>query len=87
MSENIESRLRAIVVKLLEYDNCSIGKPEKTLKQLGFDSLHRVELACDLDDEFCIYITDEEAENLMTYGDVLALVKSKMIASQLYVVS
>jgi acyl carrier protein len=53
-------------------------KPDATLVQLGADSISHLEIVMDLEDEFSVDITDDEAENLKTVGQLLALVGGKL---------
>jgi acyl carrier protein len=48
------------------------------VETLGADSLDRVELVMALEDEFDIEIPDEDAEKLITVGDAINFVTSKV---------
>lgn len=45
---------------------------------LGFDSLDQVEVMMEVEEEFCIEISDEEAETVVTLADAVALVQAKL---------
>ena len=47
---------------------------DSTMVGLGLDSLDLVEFVMDLEEEFGVAITDEQAENAKTLGDLFALV-------------
>jgi acyl carrier protein len=49
-----------------------------TLDDLGATSLDRVEVVMSLEDEFKIDISDDEAWNLQTVGDVLACITANV---------
>lgn len=45
---------------------------------LYFDSLDQIEFLMELENEFAIEISDEEAERIMTVADAVKLVESKL---------
>ena len=47
-------------------------------EDLNFDSLEQVELIYNIEKEFNIVITDNEAEELLTIGDVEKLINKKL---------
>jgi acyl carrier protein len=56
-------------------------KPETTLDDgLGADSLDRIELRIAVEEEFAIYITDPEADAVLTVADLVAIVDRKVTA-------
>ncbi|ADU30791.1 acyl carrier protein [Evansella cellulosilytica] len=64
-------RIAKIVSDRLGVDESEI-KPEATFKEdLGADSLDVVELVMELEDEFDLEISDEDAEKISTVGDVI----------------
>lgn len=50
---------------------------EKTFDQLGADSLDKIEIIMDIEDEFCISIADDETEAVKTVEDAIRLVEAK----------
>jgi acyl carrier protein len=71
------SRVTKIVVDRLDIDEAQV-KPEASFKDdLGADSLDVVELVMELEDEFDIEISDEEAEKIATVGDVITYIDSQ----------
>lgn len=50
---------------------------ETTFEELDLDSLDLVEFAMAADDAFGVQIADDEAEQLKSVGDVVALLESK----------
>ncbi|WP_096435441.1 acyl carrier protein [Alteribacter populi] len=64
-------RIAKIVSERLGVDESEV-KPEATFKEdLGADSLDVVELVMELEDEFDLEISDEDAEKIATVGDVI----------------
>ncbi len=77
---DIESSLTKLLVDELGIDEDKI-KPEATFEEdLEVDSLGVVELLMALEDNFDVKIPDEEAEQISTVSDAVALVKGKIDA-------
>ena len=67
----VHDRIASIVSERLGVDESEV-KREATFKDdLGADSLDVVELVMELEDEFEIEISDEDAEKIATVGDVI----------------
>ena len=76
MSEDILHRIQKIVAERLDVDEDKIT-PESSFKDdLEADSLDVVELVMELEDEFDTEISDEDAENIKTVGDVIDYIKA-----------
>ena len=77
MSEekSIKDRVEAIVVEQLGVKLEQITPEAKFIEDLGADSLDTVELVMGLEEEFGNEIPDEEAEKLITVGDVIAFIE------------
>lgn len=70
MSDTL-SRVTKIVVDRLGVEEAEV-KPEANFKDdLGADSLDVVELVMELEDEFDLEISDEDAEKISTVADVV----------------
>ncbi|MCD8502449.1 MAG: acyl carrier protein [Bacillaceae bacterium] len=68
---DVLSRITKIIVDRLGVDEAEV-KPEATFKEdLGADSLDVVELVMELEDEFDLEISDEDAEKISTVQDVV----------------
>ncbi|MBU9720381.1 MULTISPECIES: acyl carrier protein [Bacillaceae] len=68
-------RIAKIVSDRLGVDESEV-KPEATFKDdLGADSLDVVELVMELEDEFDLEISDEDAEKISTVGDVIQYIE------------
>jgi acyl carrier protein len=77
MADTFE-RVKKIIVERLEVDESQVT-PEASFKDdLGADSLDVVELVMELEDEFDMEISDEDAEKITTVGDAVAYIESKM---------
>ncbi len=76
MAEDILARVKKIVSERLDVDEANV-KPEASFKEdLDADSLDVVELVMELEDEFDLEISDEDAEKILTVGDVLSYIES-----------
>lgn len=75
MSDVFE-RVQKIIVERLGVDAEEVT-PEASFKDdLGADSLDVVELVMELEDEFNIEISDEDAEKVTTVGEVVKYIES-----------
>lgn len=59
-----------IIADHLHIDASIINDDSKIVDDLGADSLHIVELVMQIENRFDIEIPDEDAETLLTVGDV-----------------
>jgi len=48
------------------------------LKDLGVNSARLVDVIIQMEDKFSIEVTDEDAEKVMTIGDAVSIIKSKI---------
>jgi acyl carrier protein len=74
MSNNLESKVIGIVAEQLHMNPQEITSAS-TLTNLGADSLDRVELVMKFEEEFHIEIRDEDAEKLVTVGDLVSYIQ------------
>lgn len=75
---SIHTRAQIVVADLLEIPRKEI-EPEKNLyDDLGMDSLDLIELAMDLEDEFGVEVSDAEARQFQTFGDISNLIDTKL---------
>ncbi|MEO5767850.1 MAG: acyl carrier protein [Polyangia bacterium] len=76
MADNVEERVRKIIVEQLEVAPDKV-KPEASFADdLKADSLAVVELVLALEESFKIEIPDEDTEKIKTVGDVINYVKA-----------
>lgn len=77
-TSELESKLIKIISTKVNIDTASISIASRFQEDLGLDSLDTVELLMELEEEFGINISDEEAEKLRTVGDAIEFIKSRM---------
>jgi acyl carrier protein len=70
MSDTLE-RVKKIIVERLNVDPSEVTLEASIKDDLGADSLDVVDLIMELEDEFEMEISDEEAEKITTVGDVV----------------
>lgn len=76
MSDVFE-RVKKIVVDRLGVDEAEVT-PEASFKDdLGADSLDVVELVMELEEEFDLEISDEDAEKVTTVGEVVKYIEAQ----------
>ena len=71
MADNLEERVRAIVVEQLGVHPDQVNWNASFVDDLGADSLDTVELIMAFEEETGIAIPEGEAEKLTTFGKVL----------------
>jgi acyl carrier protein len=76
MSDNMESKIKAIVAKHLGVDEEKITPTAKFVDDLGADSLDQVELVMAFEEEFSCEIPDEIAEKIVTLADAVNFVQA-----------
>jgi acyl carrier protein len=75
MSEkSIEDRVKDIIVEQLGVGAEQVTPEAKFIEDLGADSLDTVELVMAFEEEFGIEVPDEEAEKLLSVGNVITYV-------------
>lgn len=67
----VNERIIKIVSERLGVDESEVKKEATFKEDLGADSLDVVELVMELEDEFDLEISDEDAEKITTVGDVI----------------
>jgi len=72
------AKVRAILVEHLEVEPESVTLEASITDDLDADSLDLVELIMELEDQFGIKITDEEAKALSTVGDVVEFIAARV---------
>ena len=68
---NIEQRVIATAVELMDIELASITSSMNLKSDLGMDSLDRLELVMAVEDEFNIEFDDETADSFETIGDIV----------------
>ena len=77
MSE-IESRVKAIIVEKFGVSESEVTSEANFTNDLSADSLDRVELIMEIEDEFGISIPEDQAEKIATVGDAVKFVEEKV---------
>ncbi|MFV9509899.1 acyl carrier protein [Tepidibacillus sp. LV47] len=73
---DIFDRVKKIIVDRLGVDEEEITLDSRFKEDLGADSLDIVELVMELEDEFELEISDEDAEKISTVGEVVDYIKA-----------
>ena len=73
--KQIEQKVKDIVVEQLGVNADQVAPEAKFIEDLGADSLDTVELIMALEEEFGIEVPDEEAEKLVSVGDVVRYIE------------
>ncbi|TFE02727.1 acyl carrier protein [Jeotgalibacillus salarius] len=71
-------RVTKIIVDRLGVDESEVKLEASFKEDLGADSLDVVELVMELEDEFDMEISDEDAEKIDTVGNAVSYIESKM---------
>lgn len=77
MAQDIEAKVKAIIVDKLGVDESEINLDSNFTNDLGADSLDTVELIMEFEKEFDISIPDEDAENISTVGSAVSYLTEK----------
>ena len=70
-------KIKEIIIDKLGIDNGKITMDAKFIDDLGADSLDTVELIMQFEEEFGIEIPDEDAESLLSVGQVVDYITNK----------
>jgi acyl carrier protein len=73
--QSIEQKIKKIIVEQLGVNEDQVTPEAKFIEDLGADSLDTVELVMALEEEFGSEIPDEEAEKLVSVGDVIRYIE------------
>jgi len=79
MSITVESRVKKVIAKKLEIDPEKIQMNSRFVEDLAMDSLARVEIMMNFEEEFKdfkVEIPDEAAEKIKTVADAIAYIDS-----------
>lgn len=71
-------RVSKVIVDRLGVDESEVKVEASFREDLGADSLDVVELVMELEDEFDMEISDEDAEKIATVGDAISYIESKI---------
>ena len=76
MADALE-RVTKIIVDRLGVDEADVTLEASFKEDLGADSLDVVELVMELEDEFDMEISDEDAEKIATVGDAVNYIQNQ----------
>lgn len=71
-------RVKNVIVERLGVNEEDVTTSASFKDDLGADSLDVVELIMELEDEFSLEISDSEAENITTVGEVVAFIEKQL---------
>ncbi|MDG4655903.1 acyl carrier protein [Ectobacillus antri] len=75
---DVLERVTKIIVDRLGVDETEVAPSASFKEDLGADSLDVVELVMQLEDEFEMEISDEDAEKIATVGDAVSYIESHL---------
>jgi acyl carrier protein len=81
MAEDTFEKIKAIIVDLLGVEADKVTKDARFREDLEADSLDLVELIMEFEEQFGESISDEEAQQLRTVGQVVEYVEKRMAAA------
>ena len=73
---SVEKRIKEIIVEQLGVNENEVTPEAKFVDDLGADSLDLVELVMALEEEYNMEISDEDAEKILSVGDVIEYIQS-----------
>lgn len=76
--EEIFDKVKEIIIEQLGVAETAITSEASFIDDLGADSLDIVELIMALEEEFDLEIPDEDAEKIVTVGDVVEYIKENV---------
>jgi acyl carrier protein len=78
MSEkSISEKVKDIIVEQLGVNPEQVTETASFIEDLGADSLDTVELVMAFEEEFSVEVPDEDAEKLLSVGDVVKYIEEK----------
>jgi acyl carrier protein len=75
---SVEDKVKKIIAEKLSVDVEEVVPAASFVDDLGADSLDLVELIMSMEEEFDIEISDEDAEKLVTFQDVIDYIKAHL---------
>jgi len=77
MADNVESKVKEIIVSKLGVEDSQVTPNASFTNDLGADSLDTVELVMEFEKAFNLQIPDEDAEKIQSVGDAITYINSK----------
>lgn len=78
-ASEVAERVKSIIVEQLGVAMEEVTEQASFIEDLGADSLDIVELIMALEGEYEMEIPDEDAEKMITVGDVLSYIQNKAV--------
>ena len=78
MSEEIKSKVKAIIADKLGVEESQITENATFSADLNADSLDIVELIMEFESQFGVSIPDEETQKISTVGDAIAFIEDAL---------
>ncbi len=75
---NIDEQVKQTIAKQLNKPIEEITDDKEIVKDLGADSLDVVEMLMNLEDEYSISVPEEDSVNILTVGDIIKVIESKI---------
>ncbi|MBC7318026.1 acyl carrier protein [Candidatus Bipolaricaulota bacterium] len=75
---DVANRVKEIIAEQLMVELDEITEDATFVDDLGADSLDRVELIMEFEEEFGIEIPDEDAEKITTVGEAIAYIERRL---------
>ncbi len=72
---DIQNKVTSIIVDQLDVNEDQVTLEAKFIEDLGADSLDVVELVMAFEEEFDIEVPEEDAEKLLSVGDVVTYIE------------
>ncbi len=77
MAENVEDRVKEIIVEQLSVEAEKVVLEASFINDLGADSLDTVELVMAFEEKFGLEIPDEDAEKITTVQEAISYIEEK----------
>ncbi|MFW5914879.1 MAG: acyl carrier protein [Planctomycetota bacterium] len=75
MAEDLAQTVKSMVAERMDVDESKITDDTHFVNDLQADSLDMAELVIDLEEEFGVQISDEEAQNIETVGEAVEYIQ------------
>ncbi len=75
---DIKEQVITLVASKMDVDAASITEETHFINDLQSDSLDMAELVIDLEEEFDVTISDEDAQTIETVGQAIAFIEAKV---------
>ena len=75
---DVEARVKSLIVEKLGVKETEVTPEASFTTDLGADSLDTVELIMDLEKEFGVQISDEDAQKIVSVGDAIENIENSL---------